>query len=100
MANVRNGNTIYVDSTGSLLTDKNVRVYGIFYTSNAAEDAIILKDADNSGDLKLKIQVATAKQTIFYDFHNTNVFFPNGIYVSSLSASSIATILYQIGGSK
>jgi hypothetical protein len=92
MANVQNSNSFYVDSTGLLSDKPNIRVSGIIFTPNAANDAITLIDG-TGGSTKLKIQGATAKNTVLIDFHMAPIVFPNGIFVSAITASAVATII-------
>lgn len=92
MANAQNSNSFYIDSTGSLTTIKNQRVCSITFTAAAADDTIVLKDTDTSGALKIKVQAATAKQTFQIPF-DPPIVFPGGIYVSTITAGAIATIV-------
>lgn len=96
MANVENNNTFYVDSTGSLTSDKNVKVSAIIYTASAANSTITFKDADTSGALKMTLK-ALANETIYIDFQDKAIVFPNGIYISAITASSAATLVIKGG---
>jgi hypothetical protein len=102
MANVRNSNTIHVDATGAITgsTEINVKVAYILFTPSAAEDNLVLKDDDNSGDIKFDIRAATAKDTMLFDFSYAPVLFPNGIYVSTLSAGAKATLITTTAGGR
>lgn len=100
MANVRCGNSIYVDSTGLVTasTDKNVKVAYIIYTGALAADAITFKDTGTSGSLKMTLKSAVAADSTVFDFSLRPLVFPGGIYVSAISANSTATIIITTGG--
>jgi hypothetical protein len=100
MANVRCGNSCYVDSTGyiSATGSKQVKVAYITFTSDAAADTITFKDASTSGALKMTVKSAVADETVVLDFSTTPLVFPNGIYVSAISANCTATIITTTGG--
>ncbi len=92
MANVQNGNSFYVDSTGALTTSKNVRVSQIVFTPAAANDQMILKNEGTSGALKIKIRGSTANETTSIQF-TTPLIFPGGIYVDTVTSGALATII-------
>lgn len=98
MANVENANTIYVDSTGTLTSEKNVKLAYILYTSSAGGDTLTLRDKDGSGALKLTVRNNIATDSTIYDFSLRPVVFPNGIHVSTISAGSTATLVLTKGG--
>lgn len=99
MANVRCGNSIYVDSTGAITgSEKNVKVSYISFTSDAAADTITFKDSSTSGALKLTIKAAVADETVFLDYSFRPLLFPNGIYISAISANCTACIVLTSGG--
>lgn len=95
MANVRNGNTIYVDSAATLTTDKNLHVVNVLVTATAASAVVVLADPDGTS-LKADLRVATNGTTESFMFV-TPVFFPNGIKVTTLT-NAIATIIYTRSG--
>ena len=97
MANSRSGNIFYVDTTGELTTDSSVKVIGILFTTNAANDALILRESVN-GTNKLSIKHVTANDTKFIDLSTTPILFARGIYVNTLTASAVATIITSTGG--
>lgn len=92
MANAQNGNSFYVDSTGSLTEITNRKVSLIIFTANASNDVLILKDGDTSGPIKMKIQNATAKESKWIRIVPA-ILFPNGIFVDTITASATATIV-------
>lgn len=96
MANVRSGNSAYVDATGSITTDKNTKVLRIFFTPDAANDELLLSDG-SSGSSKIYLRLATAKKTEVFDF-GEGVNFPNEIYVSTLTSGAKAVLMLKSGG--
>jgi hypothetical protein len=97
MANVRNSNSIYVDATGSITTDP-IKVTCIIFTPDSANDQLILKNFDNSGDIKISLRSATAKTTLIFDFSSAPIHFPKGVYVSTVTSNATATIVTTSGG--
>jgi hypothetical protein len=94
VANVENGNSVYIDSTGQVTdTGKPALVSYIVFTTTAANDELILKDDDTNGSLKIAIKHATADDTVMYDFSSKPIFFPNGIYCSTISTGATATLI-------
>ena len=109
MANARNGNTYYIDEVSdsgddtSFVEDRGLLIIGIVFDGSAAGDAIVINDKSASsaaaGDKKLKVEAVNAKETVFLDLSGCPISMPNGIWVSSLSASSVCTlILTRVGG--
>ena len=95
MANVRSNNTHYIDSTGALI-DANVKVVGITLTATAANAVLLLKNYADSRS-KIDLRVATSGATEFFNFAETPLVFPDGIYVKTLT-NAIATLIYNNSG--
>lgn len=98
MANVRNGNTFYVDATssasGSYITDKNVKLVGGWYHVAATTDSITIYDLSavpGAGNQKLVLKAGTTADSrpIRLDFP---IVFPNGMWVV-ISGSPSATLV-------
>lgn len=98
MANVRSGNSIYVDSTGSVASDVNIKLIGIFFTSATAGDTITLKDGTNAGALKLTLKNIDVS-THYFRLPDAPIIFANGIYVSQISSGAVATLVTRPQGS-
>lgn len=99
MANARVGNVIYIDTTGVVTTEKNLRVAQIIFTTNGANDAVEFRES-SSGNTKLVIKGATANHTYPIPFDATPIHFANGIYVQSLSSSAkVMLVLSGAAGS-
>jgi hypothetical protein len=103
MANVRNGNTFYIDAASSggtaasFITKKNIKVTGVVFYAEAAGDAIVLADVavagGAAGSTKLKVSGGVAGETVALDLSNSPIVFPNGIWVVSLDTSCTATLV-------
>lgn len=96
MANARLGNKIYVDAAGELTTARTL-VTGILFTPAAADDSMVLAEV-SGGSTALKIQSPTAKLTQPFDFSTKPMVFNNGIYVVSITAGAVATIITSEAG--
>ena len=101
MANIKNGNTWYIDATTSSTSDDlvgNVQITGVILSATAANGRIVLSDSSNAAHTKLDLRVATsgASQQFFFDV--APVSFPNGVRVSTLS-NAVATLIYKSTGS-
>jgi archaellum component FlaF (FlaF/FlaG flagellin family) len=90
MANVRNANTYYIDATGSL-TIQNVRVTHVIYRSTNATNNVVIKDV-TTGATKLNISTVAANETLFLDFSDNPIVFPNGIDVTTVTAATATLI--------
>jgi hypothetical protein len=95
MANKRNGNTIYVDTAGTLTSDKNMHVVNVIVTATAASAVVVLSDPDGTS-LKADLRVADSGVTQQFAFLPP-MFFPNGIRVTTLT-NAIATVIYNRSG--
>lgn len=98
MAITKNGNSVYVDTTGQVTTTgKPVFLHYLVYTTSAAGDTLTLKDTDNSGNVKMTIKHNTATDSLWLDFSESPIRFPGGIYCSAISASSLALVVISDG---
>ena len=108
MANVRNGNTWYVDtssastSSASFISEKNLKLIGVIYhVATANTDAIELFDknsTDNAaGVKKLTIKAAVATSTQQLRLESTPIVFSNGVWVT-LTGAPIATLIFTTQG--
>lgn len=94
MANVRNGNTWFLDSSGQL-DESNTKVAYILFTPGAANDVLRLSDSSGGSD-KIELKLDSASSQLF-DFSSNPLVFPNGIYVTQLTAGAKASLVV-IGG--
>lgn len=91
MANVTNGNTVYVDSTGTLLS-KPARLHYLILTATAANAVVVLQDTTGSST-KLDYRNATSGTSVILDCSTAPIFFPTGIKVSTLT-NALVTVVY------
>jgi len=95
MANVKQGNVWLVDSTGSLTTEPRQKVSDIIYTASGAGDNIVLRASASGPDI-ITIKNPTANSTMHIPL-NTPLFFPQGIYVQTLTSGSKAMVILTQG---
>ena len=91
MANAKSGNSVYIDSTGSLETDSTV-VVGVILTATAANAVLALTNSAGTVN-KLNLRVPTSGDTVHFDFAQSPIHFPAGIAVGTLT-NAIATLIY------
>lgn len=91
MANVRSGNTHWVDALG-VLTSDSVKVAGITVTATAANAQVGLADSAGTTS-KIELRVATSGETKHFDFSASPLIFPTGMKVTAL-ANANATVIY------
>jgi len=92
MANVRNTNTYYIDTTGSLVI-ANIKVLGVVVTATSANAILNLQD-NTTSDNKLNLRVATSGESKFFDFADSPVLFSTGIKPSTVT-NCVATVIIQ-----
>jgi hypothetical protein len=95
MANVRNGNTVYVDSTGDLTTTAT-RVYYIIMSATGGGAILVLQDAGANVN-KMRLSHPNDKETHVFDFTARPLYFPGGVAVSTLTNCN-ATIVAEVQG--
>ena len=95
MANVRAGNTLYIDSTGTVHTG-SCNVYYVTLTSTGANAVVALQDPSNSAN-KINLKLDAAYGTQLFDFSSLPLFFGGGIAVSTIT-NAIVTIVYNERG--
>lgn len=93
MANVRNANTFYVDGTASDLEVKNIRVAYITVTSTAATASLILQDVTTTAN-KIRVDIASANETVELNFDENPIVFPNGIKPATVT-NCVATLVLR-----
>lgn len=98
MANNVQSSTVYIDTNSAQVYAKKALVAYVIYTSSGAGDQIVLRDGNDGSDpIKLSLKVEAANSTQVFDFSRKPIIFQDGIYVSALSASSVATIVLTSG---
>lgn len=97
MANNNNGNSFYVDSTGSFAGLKNVKVIGITLTATSANAQLVLQNADSGSSNRIDLRNPTSGSTVQFRFDQAPLAFPNGVKVSTITNGN-ATIIYTTTG--
>lgn len=98
MANTPRTNTIYIDTNAEQVYNGRCKVAYIIHTASGANDQIVLRDGDGNTDpLKLSIKNPTANATMTIDLSSSPIIFQDGIYVSTLSAGSVCTLILTSG---
>ncbi len=107
MASIQNGNTFYIDAASasgtaaSFLKNNDVKVLAIYFTGAVAGDSVVLNDLNlmnaagtpAAGALKWKVTTDVAYKSNFIDLHEAPIRFPNGIWVSTISALGVCTLV-------
>ena len=107
MANVRNGNTYYVDTSSasgtasSFLTDRPIRITGVFFKVAATGDALVVYDkaagSNAAGSQKVLLVTDVAGRTEYTSFAETPIICPNGLWLG-LTGSPVATFILSSAG--
>jgi hypothetical protein len=98
MANIRSGNTWYVDTASESLSARNIALVGLMLTGAGGAGTLVLGD-DVSGasyPTKLEFRVDSGPST-YLDFSSATIIFPNGIRVKTATTVA-ATLILRIPG--
>lgn len=100
MANARLGNTVYVDTTGTVTgSDKNILVVYVILTATAASAILKLEDPSLTvNNIKLDLRVATSGATQVFDFSTSPITFPNGVAIDTITNGVATVVLKSAGG--
>jgi hypothetical protein len=106
MANVRCGNSFYVDAASSsalpssFINKKQIQIVGIIFNSNAAGDNMAIADWNGSGagSAKLIVSNGVAKDSKILTLFDTAIQFPNGIWIAGISSGATATLILADNG--
>lgn len=95
MANVRSGNTFYIDTQHSVaadgITQAGLKLRKILVTATAAPGRIVLQDI-TTGITKFDLRVSAANTTQEFIFDDMSITFPTGLKASTLS-QAVATLI-------
>jgi len=98
MANVRNSNTYFIDTASVSLDERGVRVLGIVITGDGAVGELLLADNDSGASYPVKLDLrAPNNQSVYLDFIECPIFFPNGIRVIT-ATTVLATLIIKSPG--
>jgi len=99
VANMRNGNTWYVDTVDESLSVANIRVTGIVLTAGSGISELLLGDAYSDSAYPNKISIkAAADTTVQIRLEDTPLVFPNGIRIKTITSGAQATLLTSTAG--
>ena len=96
MANVRSGNSFYVDSTG-VLSSLGVKVFYIVLTANGGSPTIELSDTA-SGSKKIVLKLHSGQASEVFDFSRNPLFFGGGMEVTSINHAVVTIVYNERGG--
>ena len=96
MANVRSGNTFYIDGTATTLAIKNVIVTHVLVTATSANAVLVLKDV-TTANTKMDLRVATSGASQVFDFADNPIVFANGINPTTVT-NCVATAVIMVPG--
>lgn len=92
MANAKAGNFATIDSTGTILSGKAIKVHSVTITTSNATNSLVLRDLVTTAALiNLKLEVANRSETYAFD---PPLFFPGGLEASTVTAVT-ATVVYS-----
>lgn len=97
MANVRNGNTLYVDATGALTT-RLTKVRSLLACASGGAGSLVLKDNSGSPVTKFDLVLPSGMVPFHANFQDGFPVFPNGISVTT-ATNVKATLVIEEGGS-
>jgi hypothetical protein len=93
MANVRSGNTWWVDTVGSLTTTgRNLTVTHIILTTSAASTNTAISDGS---DAKFNIRLPAGSMTQVYDFSDNPVVFTTSINVTNVNNARLTFLISE-----
>lgn len=93
MANVDNGNTIYLDSTGAISNTRGLVIKHVIITPTAASASLILRDQATGTPTKLRIDIAAAGNPLHIPLGDAGMLFPTGIDVGTIT-NCVVTLVY------
>lgn len=107
MANVRNANTIFIDTasdsgntsvgTTGNFDIPNIKITGIVITSTGANATLVLKDV-KTGATKIRVSLATSTESKQFLFEVDPLVFPNGIAPTTLTNAEVTLIVKETRG--
>lgn len=98
MANVRTGNTIYIDSTGVVSIEKNLNIVAVILTATAASGRIVIQDNASTPQTKMDLRVATSGSSQVFPLVDSEVSLANGLRIGTLTNAVATIILTSKGG--
>ena len=100
MANVINGSSMKIDSTGDVLIAKNIIVTHMIMIAKAANAVFELQDSDGSiFKDKIRLDIDTINKTETLDLTEGPMVFPNGVRAKTVTNCE-ATLIFRRQGAK
>ena len=98
MANIRSGNTWYIDTASESLEAKNVSLIGIILTASGGPAELVLGDNVSGASYPAKLTLLQpTTTTAHYILDQSPIVFPNGIRV--VTATNVkATLIIKVPG--
>lgn len=98
MANVRSGNTWYLDTSDSSLPESNLRLSGLILTATTDSEVVVADDISSASFPERLSVRALANTTVQIRLEDTPVVFSQGIRVKTLTSGAKVTLLLSKPG--
>lgn len=105
MANVRNSNTIYIDSaaadtvaaTEGNFAISNIKIKYMVISVTSSTPVFELKDV-STGKIKLRLTLQASTNPLYLDFSRNPIVFPNGISPSTVTNTTATLVVEESRG--
>lgn len=105
MANIRNGNTFFIDTAASSeatsdvsnLVVQNIRIKAIILVATSANAILTLEDV-STGNTKIEVRVAASGDSKYIDLTRNPIVFPNGISPATVTNARATVIVEESRG--
>jgi hypothetical protein len=95
MANVRSGNTYYIDTASVSLSEKNIAVVAAVVSGSGGAAILTLGDDVSGASYPNKITLqAPSGESAYFDFSQAPLLFSNGIRVKTVT-TALATLFLR-----
>lgn len=94
MANVKAGNTYFIDTTDTLADVRNSKIKMIIIQATAANGTLVIQDGSSQNKLSLK--VVTSGETKRFNFDGAEISVNNGLKVTV--SNTVSTIIFAGSG--
>lgn len=98
MANVIQGNIIFIDTSANDIETSAIKVYYAILTPTAANGFVNLLDA-SGGSTLLEFSRATDEDSVTFDFSAHPVYLSKGVH-STVSNATLALVYEKVGGAR
>ena len=87
MANAGNKSGTWTGTEAGAVTTEQIRVTAIIYYVAVADDVVVIKDGSNANEI-MTLSNHTATSNVVVSFGGRGKIFPDGLYISSITAGS------------